>query len=324
MTDNTTRTALVTGANSGLGFEAAAQLAETGFGKVIVTARTVEKTGAARRELEARTGREIFDELTLDNDDLATAEAAAATLAERGEKLDLLLLNAGIVPPKEATITADGIEATVAATLVGHHVLTVRLLERDLLGDHARIVIAGSEATRGDVPTFNPVDMGRFASEHFGGNLEGAIEAQMRMRPPAKYKTGSVYATAKLFVAWWAAHLAPMLPAGTTVNVVSPGSTPETNAARNAPFYMRKIMLPLMKLLPGKSHTVSDGAARYLEVADYGDEINGEFFASAPKQLTGPLVMVDMPRFEDRAAQEALWTVTSRVAGIAAYPAAGS
>ena len=69
---------------------------------------------------------------------------------------------------------------------------------------------------------------------------------------------------------------------------------------------------------------VEEGAQEVVDLLKEYDEINGKFFASAPKQLTGPLVMVDMPRFEDRAAQEALWTVTSRVAGIAVYPAAGS
>ncbi|MCI0856584.1 MAG: SDR family NAD(P)-dependent oxidoreductase, partial [Chloroflexi bacterium] len=48
------QTALVTGANAGLGFDAAAQLAERGYGHVILACRTIEKAEAARKELVER------------------------------------------------------------------------------------------------------------------------------------------------------------------------------------------------------------------------------------------------------------------------------
>jgi NAD(P)-dependent dehydrogenase (short-subunit alcohol dehydrogenase family) len=316
MTHTTDKTALVTGTNSGLGFEAAAQLAEQGYGKVIITARTEKKATAARDELVAKTGKDVFDTLTLDNDDLATVESAAAELAARGDTIDVLLLNAGISPPKALVKTTQGIEATVASTLVGHHLLTTRLLQDDLIGGHARIVIAGSEAARGDVPTFHPLDVDAFASEHFDGDLEAAIEAQILMEAPAVYKPANVYATAKVFVAWWAAELARRLSAGTTVNAVSPGSTPDTNAIRNAPFYMRHLMMPMFKLMPGMSHSVEDGAARYLEAAGYDDEITGMFFASPPKKMTGPLVEIQLDHLDNPAAQQALWNVTSKAASL--------
>lgn len=316
MTSNTNKTALVTGANSGLGFEASAQLAEQGYQRVIITARTEEKAAAARDELLARTGKDVFETLTLDNDDLATVASGAAELAEHGGTINVLLLNAGISPPKALIKTAQGIEGTVASTLLGHHLLTIRLLEGDLLGGHARIVIAGSEAARGDVPTFHPLDVDAFANEHFEGDLEAAIEAQILMEAPAVYKPSNVYATAKVFVAWWAAELARRLPEGTTVNAVSPGSTPDTNAIRNAPFYMRYLMMPMFKLMPGMSHSVEDGAARYLEAAGYGDDVSGKFFASPPKKMVGPLVEIDLDHLDNLAAQRALWNVTSRAASL--------
>lgn len=318
MTTNTNESALVTGANSGLGLEAAAQLAEKGYQRVIITARTDEKAATARDELLARTGKDVFETLTLDNDDLVTVESAAAELAARGGTIDVLLLNAGIAPPKVLFKTAQGIEGTVASTLVGHHLLTARLLEDDLLGSSARIIIAGSEAARGDVPTFHPLEVDTFANEHFDGDLEAAIEAQILMEAPAVYKPSDVYATAKMFVAWWAAELARNLPAGTTVNSVSPGSTPDTNAIRNTPFYMRYLMVPMFKLMPGMSHSVEEGAARYLEVAGYGGEITGKFFASPPKKMTGRLVEIDLDHLDNPAAQRALWNATSKAASLPA------
>jgi len=317
---NANRTALVTGANSGLGLETSAQLAEQGYGRVIITARNEHKAKTARDQLAARTGKDVFETLTLDNGELATVEAAATTLSERGGAIDVLILNAGMAPTKDLTKTTHGIEATVASTLVGHHLLTMRLLEKGLLSDTARIVIAGSEAARGDVPTFKPLDVNGFAAENFGGDLEAAIQAQINMEAPANYKPSSTYATAKMFVAWWAAELADKLPEGMTVNAVSPGSTPDTNAGRNAPLFMRKVMMPFFKLVPGMSHSIDVGAGRYIEAVGYGPEISGKFFASKPKKMTGPLVDIQMEHFDNPAAQQALWSVTSKAAGGVGYP----
>jgi hypothetical protein len=152
------------------------------------------------------------------------------------------------------------------------------------------------------------------------GDLEAAIEAQMRMQEPTEYEPGDVYATAKVFVAWWAAELARRLPEGMAVNAVSPGGTPDTDAARNAPFFVRRIMLPVFKLVPGMSHSVADGAGRYLEVADYGPEQTGRFFASKPKKMTRPLHEIEGDHFDHPAGQAALWGVTCRLTGGATYP----
>jgi len=320
--DTNTTTALVTGATSGLGLEAAAQIAERGIEHVIVTGRTPSKAGEARKALLARTGRNVFETLALDNDDIASVEAAAEALLERGGQIDLLILNAGIAPPGKVTMSHDGIERTVSSTLIGHHILTMRLLEHDLLAPHAHIIIAGSEAARGDVPLFKPADLRVLADEYFKGDIEAAVEAQMRMEPPATYKAGDVYATAKMFVAWWVAELARRLPDGMSVAAVSPGSTPGTNAARNAPAIMRYFLLPMFKFIPGMSHGVADGAGRYLEIADRRSGVNGQFFASPPGKMTGPLTRMDLPHVNDRAAQQAGWDATISISGVG-MPAAG-
>ena len=308
-----THSALVTGATSGLGFEAAAQLAEQGHDLVIVTGRTEPKITDAVSRLETRTGRSVFEPLVLDLDNLQSVEQAAADLMERGRSIDVAVLNAGIAPKKEIGRNPSGIELTVSSSLIGHHLLTMKLLQGEAFAEGARIVIAGSEAARGDVPTFTPLDVTEFAKRHFDGDLEAAIEAQMRMEAPATYKPSDAYATAKVFVAWWAAELARRLPTGMAVYAVSPGSTPDTNAIDNAPFYMRKFMVPLFRLVPGMSHSVADGAARYLEVAGNGAAVSGRFYASRPKKMTGPLAEVQLDHLDDSEAQRALWNVTSRV-----------
>lgn len=310
------RTALVTGATSGLGLEVAAQLAAQGRGPVIITGRSEARVAEARRTLTARVGADPFETLVLDNDDLASVEAAAAMLVERQSHVDLLILNAGIAPGNKVSISPDGIERTVSSTLTGHHVLTMRLLEHGLIGPEANIVIASSEAARGDVPMFHPVDFRELAADSFGGDLEAAIEAQIRMEPPTTFKAGDQYATAKVLVAWWAAELARRVPVGVTVNAVSPGSTPGTNAIRNAPFLMRYVLLPMFKFMPGMSHDVSDGARRYLDVADRGPEVSGQAFASAPKKMVGPLVRMEQPHIVDVTSQQAGWQAIVATSGV--------
>lgn len=322
MSANQSRTALVTGATSGLGFEASAQLAAQGYGTVIVTGRSEQKAESARVALVSRTGQDVFQTVALDNDNLASVEAAAAYLVAQGRSIDVLILNAGIAPPAKPAINQDGLESTVASSLVGHHLLTMRLVEANLLAEKARIVIAGSEAARGDVPMFHPVDIDVFAREEFAGSREAAIEAYMKMDPPAQYKSGDTYATAKQFVAWWAAELSTLLPANTTVNVVSPGSTPDTNADRHVGFVMKHLMMPFFKLMPGMSHEVADGAGRYLEAVDYPAEISGQFFASPSKKMIGPLTEIHLEHLDRPESQKALWNTVSKVAGGVSYPVA--
>lgn len=78
----TERTALVTGATSGLGFEAAAQLAALDQGQVIVTGRSRQKARHARDELSRRSGRDVFESLELDVEDGAGRYLRVAGLGD--------------------------------------------------------------------------------------------------------------------------------------------------------------------------------------------------------------------------------------------------
>lgn len=312
-----TRTALVTGATSGLGFETAIHLANAGYGRVIVTGRTTERAEAARLQLVERTDSDVFESLALDLNDSGSVVAAVDQLVREGSPISTLILNAGMVGGSALVRTAENVEITFASSLIGHHQFTMGLLGADLVSKNARIVIAGSEAARGDVPTFNPVDLPSYAAKHFNGDLEAAATSLIRHDGPLKYKPSTVYATAKLFVAWWASSLAEKLPKGTTVNAVSPGSAPGTDAGRNANFFMRRIMMPVMKMAPkrlGMAAPVSVAAERYIDATRFGPEINGEFFASAPKKMTGPLHRVDLPHVLDRTSRDAAWSATNAVA----------
>ncbi|MEN8238135.1 MAG: SDR family NAD(P)-dependent oxidoreductase [Actinomycetota bacterium] len=316
-------TALVTGATSGLGFEAAAQLAEQGTNTVIITGRNSERANEARNALVARTRKDVFETLIVDLNRPADVTKAASELARVGSSIDFLLLNAGMVSGSSLVKTDEDVEITFASSLIGHHEFTMRLLADGLLSENARIVIAGSEAARGDVPTFNPTDLASLAQRSFDGDLVAAAEGLIRGEESIKYKPATAYADAKVFVAWWSAQLARRLPEGMTVNTVSPGSVPDTQAGRNASFFMKYFMMPMFKYAPkrlGMGAPVSAGAGRYMEVAGYGADVTGEFFASAPKKMTGPIEAMKMPHFHDEASQQAAWSAVVNVAGGVDYP----
>lgn len=314
---NSTKTALVTGATSGLGFEAAIHLANAGYGRVIISGRSSDRAHAAAKAMKERTGKDVFEPLTLDLNSSENVRSAAEDLSVRGHALSALILNAGLVGGAKLAKTQEDVEVTFSASLIGHHQLTMALLDAELVAPNARIVIAGSEAARGDVPTFTPVDLPSYAAKHFDGDREAAATSLIRHDGPQKYKPAAVYATAKLFVAWWASSLAEILPSGTTVNAVSPGSAPGTDAGRNANFFMRTIMMPLMKRAPkrlGMAATVPVAAQRYIDAVGFDSNINGQFFASAPKKMTGPLHKVDLAHVNDRVSRDAAWKATVKVA----------
>ena len=156
--------ALVTGATSGLGQAAARLLAKEGWREIIVTGRSLAGAQQAAAQLAAENKTVIFTPLELDLDKPSSVKSAVAELVKRGKPVDFLLLNAGMVPGKKRVLTAEGIEAS-QAPLIGHHQLTVGLLRADLLSPNARIVIAGAEPSRGDVPLFSLTDVTALAAK---------------------------------------------------------------------------------------------------------------------------------------------------------------
>jgi NAD(P)-dependent dehydrogenase (short-subunit alcohol dehydrogenase family) len=311
------RAALVTGANSGLGFEAAAQMAGAGFTRVVVACRTREKAESAQQALKQRTCLNVFEPLELDLASLASVATASEVLPTRSGAFDVLILNAGVLPGSQLIRTVDGIELTAAASLVGHHALTLRMLRQQLLSAKARILIAGSEGARGDAPGMKPVLPVAFAEQHFGGDLDEAIRTLIMMTPPARHHWSTTYCTAKVMVALWAKALALRLPQGMTANAVSPGNAPATNAARHQPWLFR-LMLRFASLVGpmlGVAAPIAVGAKRYLDASKLGEDLNGQFLASPKGKLVGPLTQQDVAHLSDSASAAACWRVLQAVTG---------
>jgi NAD(P)-dependent dehydrogenase (short-subunit alcohol dehydrogenase family) len=307
--------ALVTGTTSGLGYAAAGLLAAKGYREVIVTGRRLAQVQQTAAQLAAETKKKIFTPLQLDLDSPSSVQSALDELVRRGQPIDFLLLNAGLVPFKQRQLTAAGIEAS-QAPLIGHHQLTVGLLRANLLSPNARIVIAGAEPARGGVPMFKYTDLPAFAAKHHKGHRTAAVEALIRNGPNVKYVPNNAYADAKLIIAWWVAALARRLPSGMAVYAVSPGGATATKVVRSAGPLLKYLFIPIVNLIPGMNQTPETAARRYIQASEFGTDVSGQFFASAQGKFSGPIELQRQPHLHDRASQEAAWQAVVKVSGV--------
>ncbi len=124
--DQTGRTILVTGANSGLGLRTAEALALKGA-RVLMACRNPTKGAAALEQVAAVATGPAPELVTLDLADLASVQAAAATVVGTVERLDVLVNNAGVMAPPLSR-TVDGFELQFATNHLGHYALTGLLL----------------------------------------------------------------------------------------------------------------------------------------------------------------------------------------------------
>jgi NAD(P)-dependent dehydrogenase (short-subunit alcohol dehydrogenase family) len=144
--DQRGRVALVTGANSGLGFQTARALAGKGA-SVLMACRNQEKGAEALARVKAEHPDAKAELLELDLADLSSVRRAANDALARHERLDLLINNAGVMAIPHRT-TADGFEMQFGTNHLGHFALTGLLLDRILSTEDSRVVSVSSGAHR--------------------------------------------------------------------------------------------------------------------------------------------------------------------------------
>ena len=144
--DLTGRTAIVTGANSGIGFETAAALAAAGA-TVVLACRNPERAAASQAAIEERHPKAQVEVLRLDLASQSQIAAAAAATSERFSRVDLLVNNAGVMGT-ERSVTPDGHEMLFGTNHLGHFAYTGRILPRLLDTPGARVVTVTSLSYR--------------------------------------------------------------------------------------------------------------------------------------------------------------------------------
>lgn len=138
------KTAIVTGANSGIGYYAALELARKGAA-VVLACRSAERGAEALDRFRAELPDGRFELASLDLASLGSVRTFAADFLGKHDRLDLLINNAGVMAiPRR--LTADGFEMQLGTNHFGHFALTGLLLERLLATDAARVVNVSSMA----------------------------------------------------------------------------------------------------------------------------------------------------------------------------------
>jgi NAD(P)-dependent dehydrogenase (short-subunit alcohol dehydrogenase family) len=281
-------TAVVTGANGGIGYATAIALARRGM-RVVLACRSEARGAAARQTLVAQTGSQAVEVLPLDLASLDSVRRFAEAFTARHPRLDLLVNNAGVFRPQRA-LTADGFELHFGVMYLGHFLLTQLLLDALRAAPAARVVTVSAWGHR-------------LARLEFD-------DLQFARRP---YHGVAAYAQAKLAQVVWTQTLAQRL-AGTGVTAYSlhPGVI-GTNLAGELPAGLAGVM---QRVLPG----AEQGAATsvYVATAPGLERFSGQYFAYRTllrRHSRGPANMAR--RATDPAQAVRLWQVSEQLCGIA-------
>ncbi|AMO72002.1 oxidoreductase [Sphingorhabdus sp. M41] len=291
--DQSGRVFFVTGANSGLGYQAAKLLAGRGA-RVLLGCRSAEKAEEAMADIRAVYSEADMRFIPLDLGDLKSIRSAANLVVEE-PRLDVLINNAGIMmPPREET--ADGFESQFGVNHLGTFALTGLLLGKLAEGREPRVVITASMAHRSGRIDFDDINAedsysrwGRYAMSKLG-NLLHMYELDRRLRA-----------------------------ADSPINAVAchPGVA-DTELTKNFPAVLVSLFRPVSSLF---MNSAAQGAWPTLAAAAGEDVRGGEYFGpSRNGEWTGPAREVQ-PRPKAKRIEPAkrLWDISEEMTGVK-YP----
>jgi len=275
---------LITGANIGLGKETARQLAlrkETK--KVILFCRNQAKAEAAKKDLEAETGKKIFEIII---GDVSDADSVRKAVEKIKEPIDAVILNAGGMVGKTAgKVTPSGMNELAATNILGHVILVDELIKHDKL--KKTVLLASSEAIPGvKALGMKPVSMKTSSVDEFAAVLDGSFFGN-------KFDAMQAYGYVKYVATMWMFSMARKYPDLKFV-AMSPGNTGGTQAPDNIPqpmkFMITYIMMPIVMPLMGVVHKLEVGAKRFVDGISDEQYKSGIFYASKEGKLTGEVV----------------------------------
>ncbi|MBZ5695378.1 MAG: SDR family oxidoreductase [Acidobacteriia bacterium] len=277
------KTCIVTGANSGIGKETALGLARMGA-RVVLVCRNAEKGKAALEDIRRESGSSALDLLIADMSSQASVRALAEQILKKYSRLDVLINNAGAAV-RARTLSADGIETTVAANHLGAALLTILLLDLLKAGTPSRIINVSSEAQRRA-----RLDMS---------------DLQFERR---KYNSFYAYGQSKLLMNAFTFELARRLEGtGVTANCLHPGVV-ATNIWGADPPLIFKLIIALVKPFMLNS---KEGAEVSLYLASSPDvaQVSGKYFVKSKPAESSPLS-------QDPQIAAEIWQWTTKMIGI--------
>jgi light-dependent protochlorophyllide reductase len=284
------KTAIVTGANTGIGKETAADFARRGA-RVIMACRNLDQAEAAMKEIVQKTGNKSVVVKHLDLASLKSVRAFAEDVKNNEARLDILINNAGVFNLPEFSKTEDSFETIMAVNHFGHFLLTNLLL--DLLKQSApsRVVVVSSVLHRGQ-PTGSAPEL----------NFEN-------MNSEISYNGFMAYAQSKLANILFTRELARRLEGtGVTVNSLHPGKI-STDIRRHFSSWKKFTWNVLFRHF-GKA--VEEGAQTqiHLAVSEELEEVSSGLYFSDCKQEE------PSKHAQDDVAAKKLWDVSAKLVGL--------
>lgn len=150
--------AIVTGANSGLGFRTARGLAQA-RARVVLACRDIHRAEDAKRRILAEVPQAKVETRTLDLASLGSTRKFADDVLALGQPLDALINNAAVMATPRRQITADGFELQFGVNFLGHFALTGWLLPALMSASGARVVTVASIAHKRGAVSFDDLNL---------------------------------------------------------------------------------------------------------------------------------------------------------------------
>jgi NAD(P)-dependent dehydrogenase (short-subunit alcohol dehydrogenase family) len=288
--DQTGRTAVITGANTGLGYETAAALAAKGA-HVVLAVRNTDKGQAAADLISRRSPGASVAVQELDLTSLASIRAAAEQLRAAHDSIDLLINNAGVMFTPRST-TKDGFELQFGTNHLGHFAFTGLLLDHIVAAPGSRVVTVSSVGHR------------------FARNGIRFDDLQWEK----DYSRVGAYGQAKLANLMFTYELQRRLRGtGTIAAAGHPGGS-RTELTRNLP----PLLGAVTKLAEPLFQPAEMGALPQLRAATDPGVIGGQYFGpdGFGEQRGYPVVVASTRVSHDIAAQKRLWTVSEELTGV--------
>lgn len=293
--DQAGRVAVVTGANTGLGFETAKALAGA-HAHVVIAVRNLDKGKEAAARISAATPGAHIALQRLDLTSLASVRTAAAALSETYEHIDLLINNAGVMDTPKGT-TTDGFELQFGTNHLGHFALTGLLLDRLLATSGSRIVTLSSIAHR----------MG--AAIHFDD-----------LQWEHSYSRAGAYGQSKLANLLFTYELQRRLAVAgvSTIALAAHPGVSNTELLRYSPLALR-VMGTLYGRFVGQSTAM--GALPTLRAATDAAAVGGQYYGPGGARETRgwPEVVESSEQSHDVDLQRRLWAASEELTGVT-YP----
>ncbi len=293
--DQTGRTVLITGANSGLGYETARALAHKGA-TVVMACRNAIKADAAKARIDATRPSGSLEIVAMDLADLESVRAGAEEFLDSHERLDVLVNNAGLMMTPKGK-TAQGFETQFGVNHLGHYALTGHLLG----------VLQESGASR-------VVNVSSF------GHRPGKIDFD-DLQSERDYSPYSAYFQSKLANLLFTRELQSRLTAAgseTIAVAAHPGGSDTNLGHENPGGVLGTLMDKSRPIMDRFSQSAAMGALPQLLAATGRDVEGGDYYGpSGFMEMRGhPKKVGRSKRAKDDAVARRLWDVSEELTGV--------